>query len=196
VPAAISAHPNLTVFVSNLSWDTNEEGLALHFARAGCVVKAVVNRRTRRGEVISQGTALVEFSTEAEAADAIKSLNTSELDGRIISVREDRGEATTRAVSAGGTEPVVHSAKSGVAVPTKVFVNNLAWSTTSAEVSSYLGRAGNVQSAVVKTTKSGRSLGSAVVEFVDAASATSAIANLNGTELDGREIIVREFFEQ
>jgi RNA recognition motif-containing protein len=36
--------------------------------------------------------------------------------------------------------------------------------------------------------------GSAIVQFYSAASATAAIQDLNGTELDGRRLYVRAYF--
>lgn len=188
-----------TVYVSDLNWDTTEEGLAAHFGTVAHVVKAVIMRKPRRGKMISKGTGLVEFESASDASDAIEKLNDTELDGRKIQCREDRKGAADSGASQdedSASAPVDKKNRGDrVPVPTVVYVNNLSWETTTESLSSYFGRAGNVKSAEVKKTKNGRSLGRGIVTFVDAASAASAVANLNNTDLDGRSIIVREFFE-
>lgn len=187
-----------TVYVSDLNWDTTEEGLASHFGGVAHVVKAVIMRKPRRGKMISKGTGLVEFASASDATAAIEKLNGTELDGRKIQCREDRKGVAESGTSHEESSPAVTTEKKNrdrVPVPTVVYVNNLSWDTTTESLTSYFGRAGNVESAEVKVTKNGRSLGRGIVTFVDAASAASAVANLNNTELDGRSIIVREFFE-
>lgn len=52
-----------------------------------------------------------------------------------------------------------------------------------------------MQRAAINTTRKGRSLGTAIIEYVDAAMARNAIAQLNGTSLKGRELGVREFYK-
>jgi nucleolin len=194
--AAQSDGSSTSVYVSDLNWDTTEEGLAAHFGTVAHVVKAVILRKPRRGKMISKGIGLVEFGSASDAAAAIEKLNGTELDGRNIQCREDRkGTIAVSNSSAEDSSDSPTEKKSRVPVPTVVYVNNLSWNTTNETLSSYFGRAGNVKSAEVKKTKNGRSLGRGIVTFVEAAAAASAVANLNNTELDGRSIIVREFFE-
>jgi len=76
------------VFVGNLSWATNFQTLKDHFAGCGEVTKAdVFTERSGR----SRGCGIVEFATLEQAQNAKISMNNTELDGRTIFVREDRG---------------------------------------------------------------------------------------------------------
>ena len=76
---------------------------------------------------------------------------------------------------------------------TKLFVGNLSFSTTSADLESLFGQAGSVVSANVITDKfTGRSRGFGSVEMANTQDAQSAIERFNGTELQGRALTVNE----
>ncbi len=76
---------------------------------------------------------------------------------------------------------------------TKLFVGNLSFSTTSADLESLFGQAGSVVSANVITDKfTGRSRGFGFVEMANTQDAQSAIERFNGTELQGRARTVNE----
>ena len=74
------------LYVGNLSFETSGESVRAAFAAAGTVddVYVVTDRVTGR----SRGFAFVTMSTEAEAQEAIKTLNGAMLDGRPLRVNE------------------------------------------------------------------------------------------------------------
>jgi cold-inducible RNA-binding protein len=75
----------------------------------------------------------------------------------------------------------------------RLFVGSLAWGTTEATLKKHFEQAGAVESAAVIMDKmSGRSKGFGFVEMTNDADADAAIAKLNGSELDGRKIVVSE----
>ncbi len=74
-------------------------------------------------------------------------------------------------------------------------MNNVSWGTTDNDLEVYFGRVGEVKSATIRKSKSGRSQGQGTVEFVNASDAQDAIERLNNTELDGRQISVRAYYE-
>lgn len=75
----------------------------------------------------------------------------------------------------------------------RLFVGSIAWGTTDATLKTHFEQAGQVESAAVIIDKmSGRSKGFGFVEMADDASAQTAIDKLNGSELDGRKIVVSE----
>lgn len=76
------------LFVGNLSFDTNEEGLRNAFAQAGTVATATVIINPMSGR--SKGFGFVEMSSDAEADAAISMWNGKELDGRPLVVNEAR----------------------------------------------------------------------------------------------------------
>jgi cold-inducible RNA-binding protein len=79
----------------------------------------------------------------------------------------------------------------------RLYVGNLAYSTTEDTLRSEFGKFGNVTSALVVIDRvSGRSRGFGFVEFSTPEEGTNAINNMNGVSLDGREIVVNEARER
>ena len=75
----------------------------------------------------------------------------------------------------------------------KLFVGNLSFDTADESLMSTFGRFGQVTEAKVITDRdTGRSRGFGFVTFEDAAAGDKAIAETNGTSLDGRAINVNE----
>jgi RNA recognition motif-containing protein len=79
----------------------------------------------------------------------------------------------------------------------RLFVGNLAYSTTEDRLRQEFERFGNVTSvAVVIDRMSGRSRGFGFVEFSTSEEGQAAMNELNGTSMDGREIVVNEARER
>jgi RNA recognition motif-containing protein len=76
-------------------------------------------------------------------------------------------------------------------VGTSVYIGNLSWATRWQALKDHMRQAGEVVHAEVFTESSGRSAGCGTVEFDTVEAATRAIATLNETDLDGRNIFVR-----
>ena len=75
----------------------------------------------------------------------------------------------------------------------KLYVGNLGYSTTDADLMQLFGAHGTVQSAqVINDRDTGRSKGFGFVEMNSSAEAEAAIAALNGKEHDGRALKVNE----
>lgn len=78
----------------------------------------------------------------------------------------------------------------------KIYVGNLPWSATDAELRNFFAEYGEVQSAtVIMDRETGRSRGFGFVEMDDDA-ARKAIAGADGKELDGRALRVNEARER
>lgn len=76
---------------------------------------------------------------------------------------------------------------------TKLYVGNLSFNTTEGELKETFEKHGALTSVKIITNReTGRSRGFAFVEFVDAASARSALEGLDGQQLGGRELRVNE----
>jgi len=76
---------------------------------------------------------------------------------------------------------------------TKLYVGNLSYRVTSEDLQDYFATAGPVESAnVVFDRETGRSRGFGFVEMASDDAATSAIAQFNGQEYDGRNLVVNE----
>jgi cold-inducible RNA-binding protein len=79
----------------------------------------------------------------------------------------------------------------------KIFVGNLSFDTTSADLEALFAQSGTCESASVITDRAtGRSRGFGFVEMSSASEAAKAIATLNGQELHGRTLNVSEARER
>ena len=75
----------------------------------------------------------------------------------------------------------------------KLYVGNLAYSTTRSQLESLFAEAGEVIDAVIiEDRDTGRSKGFGFVEMADETAATTAIELYNGKEVDGRALNVAE----
>jgi len=159
------------VFVGSISPATTRDSLRAHFAQCGEVINCMrfvsKNGRTR-------GAGKVQFSTEEGMRAALATLNQSELDGHVISVREFAAAAPT---------PKPHA----------VFVGNLDYSTDAEKVKACFEAIGQVVGCKILVDESGRSKGMAKVEFATEELQCRAIEELSGTVVDGRTIGLQKF---
>ncbi len=73
----------------------------------------------------------------------------------------------------------------------KLFVGSLPWAVDDAQLAQIFSQAGTVASAqVVKDRETGRSRGFGFVEMSSDEEAQAAVNNLNGTDIEGRKIVV------
>jgi RNA recognition motif-containing protein len=195
----VANDPEITarsVYVTGLTWDTNDTELADHFRQAGVVVSSSILRQRRGSPAKSSlGCGVVEFASRDMALHACQVLNLTELKGRPIRCREDRHPDTDDRYRGDndedgggdgdedygsgdlddvGTSPA-GSRRSGpprdrhrpsrgppagggpkVADPTRVFVTNLAWDATDADVRQHFSAIGPVASATVLSSRKGR----------------------------------------
>lgn len=79
----------------------------------------------------------------------------------------------------------------------KLYVGNLAFSTTDTELRDAFEKHGGVVSAnVITDRETGRSRGFGFVEFADPSGAETALREMNGTDLGGRSLRVNEAFDR
>ena len=75
----------------------------------------------------------------------------------------------------------------------KLYVGNLSFDTTNNDLNEIFGAVGTVQSTnVIEDRETGRSRGFGFVEMSSKAEGEAAISQLNGKEVDGRELKVNE----
>ena len=76
---------------------------------------------------------------------------------------------------------------------TKLYVGNLSFSTSNTDLEQMFGKVGTVLSSnIIEDRETGRSRGFAFVEMSSKEEAQNAISSLNGTEVDGRQLLVNE----
>jgi len=175
-----------SVYVGNLSWDVSWQDLKDHFKSAGQVQHADV--MLEPGTTRSKGCGLVTFANARDAATAISTLHDTELNGRLIFVREDRE-------SGGGGPGTTARGFNGAGVVTsdgcKVFVGNLPRETTWMQLKDMFREAGNVVRADIAQANDGTSKGFGTVLLGSTREAAKAIQLFNESEYAGRVLQVR-----
>jgi RNA recognition motif-containing protein len=91
---------NRKLFVGNLPFETTEADLQTLFASAGTVESVSVIRDRETGR--ARGFAFVEMATDADALNAISTLNASSFGGRSLAVNEARPQAPRSGGFGGG----------------------------------------------------------------------------------------------
>mmetsp|Transcript_25769 Transcript_25769/g.60412 ORF Transcript_25769/g.60412 Transcript_25769/m.60412 type:complete len:482 (+) Transcript_25769:186-1631(+) len=192
------------VYVGNLAWEVSWQDLKDLMKTLNHEVVRVDIMQTSDGR--SKGCGIVEFATAQGAAEAVLTLNDTELAGRRIFVREDRENSNS------GISGRDHSSRGGrynnhrnrhhgntTMIPSdpesqsrRVYVGNLSWDVTWSELKDHMRSAGDVVRADVICEHNGRSKGCGIVEFETEEGAQNAIETLTHTELRGRTIFVRE----
>ena len=75
----------------------------------------------------------------------------------------------------------------------KLYVGNLSFNTSNQDLNELFGTIGTVESSnIIEDRETGRSRGFGFVEMANAEDGQKAIAELNGKEVDGRELKVNE----
>lgn len=192
-----AAQPSCSaVYVGNLAWSVSWQDLKDHFQQVGVVVRAEVFTEGRVEGGRSKGCGTVEFEDAEAAKRAISELNDTDMQGRRMFVREDRGARTASTAPRGGRAPRgprgAGRTGGGVTSGCQLFVGNLTYATTWQDLKDVFCSAGAVEYADVVKGRDGRSKGFGIVRYSTVEEANAAISTLNGTELDGRVMTVRE----
>ena len=167
----------VTIFVSNLSYSATEDDLNNTFKQVGDIVdirlvKSVNNK--------SRGFGYIEFHTREEALAALEMDRVPVLERPCyVSECKERG-AGSKAEFKFSTRLEKH----------KLFVNNLPYSVSEAELREIFESVGKVKSVRMVTTKSGKFKGFAYVEYVSSDDASKAVMELDGKEVGDRVMSV------
>lgn len=178
------------VFVGNLAWSVTSQELQDHLAPSGGVLHAdVLSLPNGR----SKGSGVVTFDTEDAAARAIQDMTDTELNGRLIWLREFREEAKTNTApyQQPGAQESTGFDRSAAPADCNVHVGNLPWSTTTPALRELCEEFGELQHAEVVFGRDGRSRGYGAVVFCSPEDASRCIDGLHGTMIEGRDLTVR-----
>jgi RNA recognition motif-containing protein len=177
------------------------------FTPFGTIVAAELMTDPTTGR--SRGFGFVELESADAAQAAISALHGSTLDGQVLTVneanpaggrrmplspsREDGG----RSFSASGDRPRVDRPAPAFRAPagagTRLFVGNLPYTATAAEIERLFAQAGKVASVSLVTDRAtGQSKGFAFVDMGSKEEATAAIQRFDGQEALGRILKVNE----
>ncbi|KAJ3067351.1 hypothetical protein HDU98_009408 [Podochytrium sp. JEL0797] len=186
VDAAVTNTAGRQLFVGNLPFTLQWQELKDLFRQNGGTVLRADIAIDNQGR--SRGYGQVLMSTVEEAEDCIAQLTGTEVNGRVIEVREDKyaGEQ-----GAGGHFQGQQSG--GGMQGTQIFVGNLPYSSRWQDLKDLFRPLGlnPIHADVLTENDTGRSKGCGMVRFASREEADKAVANLNGTNVMGRNIIVR-----
>jgi len=174
-----------SVYVGNLSWDVSWQELKDHFKSAGNVLHADV--MLEPGTTRSKGCGLVTFANARDAANAIQTLHDTELNGRLIFVREDRESGAAAPAGRGGGGAGAGMGGEGC----KVFVGNLPRDVTWMQLKDMFREAGTVVRADIAQGPDGVSKGFGTVMLGSTREAAKAIQMFNESAYNGRVLEVR-----
>jgi RNA recognition motif-containing protein len=164
----VEAAPCNTLFVGNLPWTVDTDGLSALFSRFKPTGAEVQKRLSGR----SKGFGTVSFTSVADATTALNAMTGYELEGRVLTVRFDKDN--------GG---------SSLTPSPRLFVGNLAWSVDD-EVLAEMFTGFDVSSATVKVVN-GRSRGFGIVEMKSVAEAQRVLSTKAEFDHEGRTVFVR-----
>jgi RNA recognition motif-containing protein len=164
------------IHVGNLPASTTEHELSSLFERVGRVVFVRLMRDRETGR--PKGFGFVEMD-DGEAEQAIQQLNGVDLHGHALSVTEARPRPES---SAGPGVP-----------PSRLFVGNLPYDTTGAELQALFSSVGPVASVFLPVDReSGKPRGFAFVDFSERAHAEEAVGRFHQQPFKGRALVVNE----
>ncbi|KAL1815944.1 hypothetical protein ACET3Z_018518 [Daucus carota] len=184
-----SFSPDLKLFVGNLPFNCDSAVLAGLFGRAGTVemVEVIYDKITGR----SRGFAFVTMSTVQEVEAAAQQFNGYEIEGRALRVnfgppppREENSFRAPRGGAGGGGGRSFDNTN-------RLYVGNLSWDVDNVALETLFSEQGKVVDAkVVYDRETGRSRGFGFVTYGSSNEVNRAIDNLNGADLEGRQIRV------
>lgn len=160
------------IYVSNVPFDANEDDFRRVFGDCGEIEEITIPTIYTTGR--PKGFAFVRFA-DNKAREAALLLNQTNMLNRTIGVRQNKGRAVRS-----GRQEYYRERHNGLSDKpercTTIFVGNLPWDTTEAELQDLFASCGKVESArIVKQTYTGRSRGFGYVEFTEEASVDTAV---------------------
>nr|ACG34122.1 ribonucleoprotein [Zea mays] len=176
--AAVEPPEEAKVYVGNLPYDIESEGLAQLFDQAGVVEVAEVIYNKETGQ--SRGFGFVTMSTIEEADKAIEMFNRYDISGRLLNVNRASPRGTRMERPPRQFAPAF-----------RAYVGNLPWQADDSRLVQLFSEYGEVvNAAVVYDRETGRSRGFGFVTMVSKEELDDAISALDGQELDGRPLRV------
>ncbi|KXG52299.1 RNA recognition motif domain, eukaryote [Penicillium griseofulvum] len=193
---ASAAQNKRTLFVRSLPTSATTESLAEYFSQSYIIKHAVVvcDKETK----VSKGFGFVTFADVEDAESALKELNGSKFDGKII--RVDYAESRKREIdekigrsvpTAASREIKKHKEEErGQGLPPKLIVRNLPWSIKEPEDLNVLFRSFGKVKYVTLPKRNGKLSGFGFITMRGRKNAEKALQMINGKEIDGRQLAV------
>lgn len=185
----IVAEPDTTLFVKNLNFDTDENGMKKHFESCGKIVNVTVARKKdtkHPGTLLSMGYGFIQFRTQVQLNNALKTLQGSMLDGHKLELRRSNRTLQSDVVNRQKTNVEKQSG-------TKIIVRNIPFEATDKEVKQLFATFGEIKSLRLpkKMVGTGPHRGFAFVDYYTKHDAKRAMQALcQSTHLYGRRLVL------
>uniref|UniRef100_K3WZ46 RRM domain-containing protein n=1 Tax=Globisporangium ultimum (strain ATCC 200006 / CBS 805.95 / DAOM BR144) TaxID=431595 RepID=K3WZ46_GLOUD len=182
-----AADANNTICVKNLSFATKEQGLEKLFKQCGKLRKVTIARRKdpKRG-MLSMGFGFVEFVDPKHVEAAIKSLQSTVLDGHALNLKISQKKMTQAPKrKAGDDDDAKMSGRKS-----KIIVRNVAFEATSNEIRELFAAFGQLKRVRMPKKFDGKHRGFAFVEFLTEQEAQTAFSALSSSHLYGRHLVL------
>ncbi|KAJ4850853.1 hypothetical protein Tsubulata_032253 [Turnera subulata] len=173
-PATVSATAPASLYVGDLHPDVTDGQLFDAFSEFKSLASVRVCRDSSTGRSLCYG--YVNFISPQDAIRAIETKNHTPLNGKVMRVTWSVRDPDARRSGKGN-----------------VFVKNLSESVDNSRLQDLFCQFGNIVSCKVVTSEEGKSKGFGFVQFETEDSANSAIENLNGANVDDKQIYVGKF---
>ena len=121
---------NATIFVKNLNFDTDEEGLEKMFSKIGKCKATVARKISTKQESLSMGYGFVKFQKAAHAKEALKTLQNYCLDGHNLELKFSNRTSTSNNNSS-GKKPINKQNKTK---SSKILVRNIPFEAKAKEI--------------------------------------------------------------
>lgn len=188
-----------TIFIKNLSFQTDESKLRGHFLsavqRAGGTIRSVkiAKKKSKNGTLQSAGFGFIECSTNAVAQQVAKELQGSTLQGHklVLQMARDvvpstddgqQSQKNQKAQRNALTPPDKHASK--------IVVRNVAFEATRKDIYGLFAPFGAIKTCRLPRKFDGNHRGFAFVEFATPKEAQSAMEAALGTHLYGRRLVI------
>ncbi|KAI0473966.1 RNA-binding domain-containing protein [Xylariaceae sp. FL0804] len=176
-----------SIFVKNLSWDTNTEELADAFKHLEGYRSAIVKAKkdpSKPGQFLSMGFGFVSFASKTNAEAAIKVMDGNVLRGHKLQVR-----GSHRGQDAAEQRKKEELAQKN-AGDTRIIIKNLAFQVNRQDLRALLSPYGKLKSVRIPKKFNAGSKGFAFADFVSPKEAQSALSALRDTHLLGRKLVL------
>ncbi|CAG8550588.1 13903_t:CDS:2 [Acaulospora colombiana] len=189
----VSSQVTATLFVKNLNFETDEEGLKKAFRSTPGMRSARIKMKNdpkNSGKKLSMGFGFVEYDSLKNAKNSLKAMQGFVLDGHALQLK----------FSNKGLDQVQRKRKEDEEAKkkqesTKIIVKNLAFETTKKELKELFSAYGQIKTLRLPKKFDGTSRGFGFVEFLTKRDARNVMEKLSDTHLLGRHLVL-EYAEE
>lgn len=180
---------NATLFVKNLSFDTDEDGLSLLFSKIGKCKTTVARKLSPKGESLSMGYGFVKFKKASHANEALKTLQNERLDGHNLELKFSNRVFASNTTNNSNKKSALN--KQNKTKSSKLLIRNIPFEAKAREVEELFKVFGELKYVRLPKKIDGAHRGFGFVDFVTVNDAERAFESLSqSTHFFGRRLVL------